>query len=114
MKDARVQYLRDAIERECGGIYVDYDAAQRVMHSLDASVANFAQGKMVAHPDAEGVCADGSHFNLFEHQCELAHSVSAERIQELGEIFGVYSDGVFKMHSASLRDLVRVALAESA
>jgi hypothetical protein len=35
MKDARVQYLRDAIEFICGGLYVKYDDAQRIMRYID-------------------------------------------------------------------------------
>jgi hypothetical protein len=88
MKDTRVQYLRDAIFNELTCLYIEYETAQRIMKYIDSKVGDTQETR--------------------------AKSVSAKRIQELGEIFGVYNDGVFKMHSASLRDLVRVALAESA
>ncbi|AET91056.1 hypothetical protein BYI23_B004490 [Burkholderia sp. YI23] len=51
MKDARVQHLRDAIEGELNGLYVDYDVAQRIMQHIDASIADTAGAKPVAKFD---------------------------------------------------------------
>jgi hypothetical protein len=69
MKDARVQYLRDAIEFICGGLYVTYDDAQRIMRYIDERSAPTRIEDMTNGNSAEKRCSDCSEDGRCQMNC---------------------------------------------